>query len=81
MVQTYRDLCGNRNRLPLEEMGMANELILSETLETERLRGGLPEDTNVHDITGYLLSVSYSLSVLAKRTGAVLRYAVIDRHR
>ena len=51
----------------LEDMGLANEAVLSTTLETEKLRGGLPEDTNVQDITGYLLSVSYGLSVLAKR--------------
>ena len=51
----------------LKDIGLANEMILSETLETERLRGGLPEGSNVQDITGYLLSVSYGLSVLAKR--------------
>jgi AcrR family transcriptional regulator len=51
----------------LQDMGMANEMALSSLLETARLNGQLPEDTQVNDITSYLLSVAYGLSVLAQR--------------
>ena len=51
----------------LQGMGRANEMVLSNTLETAKLHGGIPEDVNVQDITGCILSVSYGLSVLANR--------------
>jgi AcrR family transcriptional regulator len=51
----------------LQDMGMANEMALSSLLETARLNGQLPEDAQVNDITSYLLSVAYGLSVLAQR--------------
>jgi AcrR family transcriptional regulator len=51
----------------LQDMGMANEKALINLLEAERLKGRLPEDTRVQDITSYLLSVSYGLTVLAQR--------------
>jgi AcrR family transcriptional regulator len=51
----------------LEDMGMANEVALTNLLEAEQLNGGLPEDTRVHDITSYLLSITYGLTVLAGR--------------
>ena len=51
----------------LEDMGMANEVALTNLLEAEQLNGGLPEDTRVHDITSYLLSITYGLTVLAQR--------------
>jgi AcrR family transcriptional regulator len=51
----------------LQDMGMANEMALSHLLETERLNGWLPEDTQVQDTASFLLSVTYGLSVLARR--------------
>lgn len=51
----------------LNEMGLANEVALSEMLEAERLRGHLAEDARVQDIASYLLSVTYGLTVLAGR--------------
>ena len=51
----------------LKDMGLASEVALSELLEAEKLRGQLPEDTRVQDITGYLLSVTYGMTVLAQR--------------
>jgi AcrR family transcriptional regulator len=51
----------------LQDMGMANEMALTNLLEAERLNGQLPEDIQVHDITSYLLSVTYGLTVLAQR--------------
>ena len=51
----------------LQDMGLANEMVLIKLLEAERLKGRLPEDTKVHDIASYLLSVSYGLTVLAQR--------------
>lgn len=50
----------------LQDMGLTNEMVLTDLLEAERLRGQLPEDAQVQDITGYLLSVMYGLSVLAR---------------
>lgn len=51
----------------LRDMGLANEMALSGMLEAERLRGQLPEEAHVQDITAYLLSVTYGLTVLAGR--------------
>jgi len=51
----------------LQDMGMANEMALNNLLKAERLNGQLPEDTPVHDITAYLLSITYGLTVLAQR--------------
>ena len=51
----------------LRDMGLANEMALSGMLEAERLRGQLPEDAQVQDITAYLLSVTYGLTMLAGR--------------
>jgi len=51
----------------LQDMGMANEMALTNLLEAERLNGQLPEDTRVDDISAYLLSVTYGLTVLAQR--------------
>ena len=51
----------------LQDMGMANEMALNNLLEAERLNGGLPEDTQVNEITTYLLSVTYGLTMLAQR--------------
>ena len=49
----------------LNDMGLANEVGLSRMLEAERLRGQLAQDAQVQDITAYLLSVTYGLTVLA----------------
>ena len=54
-------------RSSLKDMGLANEMALSELLEAEKLSGQLPEDTQVQVITGYLLSVTYGMTVLAGR--------------
>jgi AcrR family transcriptional regulator len=51
----------------LQDKGIADETALSSLLEAARLNGQLPEDTQVNDITSYLLSVAYGLSVLAQR--------------
>jgi hypothetical protein len=51
----------------LMEMGLANEKALTNMLEAERLGGQLPEDAQVQDLTAYLLSVTYGLTVLAGR--------------
>ena len=51
----------------LKDMGLANEVALSNILEAEKLRGQLPGDAQVQDITAYLLSVTYGLTVLAGR--------------
>jgi AcrR family transcriptional regulator len=51
----------------LKDMGLASEMAISELLEAEKLRGQLPEDTQVQVITGYLLSVTYGMTVLAGR--------------
>jgi len=51
----------------LTDMGLANEAALSNMLETERLNGHLPKEAQVQDITAYLLSVTYGLTVLAGR--------------
>ena len=54
-------------RSSLKNMGLASEMALSELLEAEKLRGQLPPDTQVQVITGYLLSVTYGMTVLAGR--------------
>jgi len=51
----------------LRDMGLANEMALTNLLEAERLRGQLPEDAQVQDIAGYLMSVMSGISVLARR--------------
>jgi AcrR family transcriptional regulator len=51
----------------LEAMGEATEAALFNVLEAERLADRLPKDAPVQDITGYLLSVTYGLSVLARQ--------------
>jgi len=51
----------------LNDMALANETALSDTLKAEKLRGQLPDNARVQDITGYLLSVTYGLTVLAGR--------------
>jgi AcrR family transcriptional regulator len=51
----------------LQNMGMASEKVLTNLLEAERRKGRLPADTPVQDIASYLLSVTYGLSVLARR--------------
>ena len=51
----------------LNDMALANEATLSEVLETERLRGQLSADARIKDLTAYLLSVTYGLTVLAGR--------------
>jgi AcrR family transcriptional regulator len=51
----------------LQDMGMANEIALSNLLEAEKQKGQLPENTQVNDITSYLLSVIYGLTVLVRR--------------
>ena len=54
-------------RSSLKDMGLASEIALSELLEAEKLQGQLPADTQVQVITGYLLSVTYGMTVLAGR--------------
>lgn len=49
----------------LQGMGQANEVALSRMLEGEKQRGQLTQDARVKDITAYLLSVTYGLTVLA----------------
>lgn len=51
----------------LENMGLATEAALFNALENDGLGDRLPKGTTVQDITGYLLSVTYGLSVLARR--------------
>jgi AcrR family transcriptional regulator len=51
----------------LQDMGIVNEAALTQLLENERLKGHLPESTEVEGIASFLLSVSYGLTVLAKR--------------
>ena len=54
-------------QVSLEDMGCANEVALSNLLEAAKLQGQLPGDIRVQDITSYLLSVTYGLTVLARR--------------
>ena len=54
-------------RSSLKDIGLASEVALSELLEAEKSRGQLPEDTQVQDITQYLLSVTYGMTILAQR--------------
>ena len=51
----------------VQDMGLKSEMALAKLLEAERLRGRLPEDAQVKDIAGYVLSVMYGLAVLARR--------------
>lgn len=51
----------------IDEMGLATEQALAGMLEAEQQSGELPADVRVQDIVGYILSVTYGLSVLARR--------------
>ena len=51
----------------LQGMGLATERALTELLVIEQERGQLPSQTNPNEIAGYLLSIMYGLSVLARR--------------
>jgi AcrR family transcriptional regulator len=51
----------------LQDMGLASEMALASLLETEQRKGQLPADMQVNETTAYLLSVTYGLSVLARR--------------
>ncbi len=51
----------------LTEMAQANEMALSRLFEAEIQSGSLPEDTRVQDLTGYLLSMTYGLTIMARR--------------
>jgi len=51
----------------LKDMGSAAEQALAGRLEAERKRGQLLPDTDPRALAGYLLSVIYGLSVLARR--------------
>ena len=51
----------------LQDMATAVEQALTERLEAERKRGQLTTDTDPRALAGYLLSVMYGLSVLARR--------------
>ena len=51
----------------LMDMAQANEMALAGLFEAEIQSGRLPDDTRVQDLAGYLLSVTYGLSVMARR--------------
>jgi AcrR family transcriptional regulator len=51
----------------LQDMGLASEMALASLLEAEQRKGQLPADMQVNETTAYLLSVTYGLSVLARR--------------
>ena len=51
----------------IQGMGMANEAALAKLLEAAKQNGQLAEDAQVQNITSYLLSVIYGLSILARR--------------
>ncbi len=51
----------------LDDMGQANEVALSTMLEAEKARGQLAKDANVQEITSYLLSLTYGMTILAGR--------------
>ncbi len=51
----------------LQDMGSAFEQALTERLEAERKCGQLLPTTDPRDLAGYLLSVMYGLTVLARR--------------
>ena len=51
----------------LHDMGTAAEQALTDRLEAEQQGGQLPANTDPRDLAGYLLSVMYGLSVLARR--------------
>ena len=50
----------------IQDKGLEIEMALTRLLEAEQLRGQLPEDIQVKDLAGYLLSVMYGLGVLAR---------------
>ena len=50
----------------LRELGSANEQALTKFLRSEQRRGELPSTTNPRELAGYLISVMYGLSVLAR---------------
>ncbi len=51
----------------LQDMGLASERNLTKLIKAEQRRGQLPPDAQPKAIAGYLLSVMYGLSVLARR--------------
>jgi len=51
----------------LQDMGSAVEQALTKRLEAERKRGQLLPNTDPRDFAGYLLSVMYGLTVMARR--------------
>lgn len=51
----------------LQEMGLGNEQFLTDFLKAEQRRGQLPPGTRPKEMAGYLLSLMYGLSVLARR--------------
>ncbi len=51
----------------LQGMGMATERVLIERLVSEQERGQLPPQADPKEIAGYLLSLMYGLTVLARR--------------
>ena len=51
----------------LQDMGLASEKALTELMKDEQQRGQLAPGASPKAIAGYLLSVMYGLSVLAKR--------------
>lgn len=51
----------------LMDMAQANEMALSGMFEAEILSGRLPDDTPVQNLAGYLLSMTYGLTVMARR--------------
>jgi AcrR family transcriptional regulator len=51
----------------LQDMGSAVERALTERLQADRKRGQLLPSTDPRDFAGYLLSVMYGLSVLARQ--------------
>lgn len=53
--------------ISLHDMGLIAEQALTEFLEAEQKQGQLLPSANPRDIAGYLLSVMYGLSVLARR--------------
>ena len=51
----------------LREIGLTNEQVLIDFLKAEQKRGQLPSTAHPKEVAGYLLSVMYGLSVLARR--------------
>jgi hypothetical protein len=51
----------------LQDMGQANEMVLTNLLKSEQQSGRVLGDANVQDIAGLLMSVTYGLTVQARR--------------